>query len=116
MAQQTFVKLIDDIDGSEGVETVSFGLDGAAFEIDLNEKNAGKLRDALSLYIAHARRAEGSRAGRRVSTGTRRSGGAARTDREQLQAIRDWARKNGHQVSDRGRIAQEIRDAYDAAH
>ena len=56
MAQRVHVVLVDDIDGSDAGETVTFGLDGSTYEIDLNEKNAAALREALSPYVGHARR------------------------------------------------------------
>ncbi len=120
MATQTTITLIDDIDGSEAVETVEFALDGASYEIDLSEKNAKKLRDAVASYVAHGRHvdAHGRQEGPSSGGGRRRGGRTAsvRNSREQLQAIRDWARRNGHQVSDRGRIAASVVDAFEAAH
>lgn len=104
MAQKVNIVLVDDIDGSEAEETVSFALDGSAYEIDLSAKNAQKLRDALAPYVGHARRANtGSR---------RRRGGSGPSPAD----IRAWARENGHKVPERGRIPGEIRDAYLAAH
>lgn len=111
MAQKTIVQLIDDIDQGVAEETVSFGLDGANYEIDLSAKNAAKLRDALAGYVANARRS--SRPGGRPSSGSRRGRGA-RGDREQTQAIREWARKNGHKVGEKGRIPAQILEAYNA--
>ena len=109
MAQKVNIVLVDDIDGSEASETVSFGLDGASYEIDLNDKNAQALRDALASYIGHGRKAGGS------SRRGRRSSGAANLGPSSKE-IRDWARSNGHEVSDRGRVSAEIRQAFDAAH
>lgn len=115
MATQTTITLIDDIDGSAAVETVEFGLDGASYEVDLNEKNAKKLRDAISNFVAHARQVDSrSGSGRVRARGSRAA--SVRNSREQLQAIRDWARRNGHDVSDRGRIAATVVEAFDAAH
>lgn len=119
MAKRVHVVLEDDLDGSPAEESVSFALDGQAYEIDLNSANADALRDTLSKYIGHARKASGgARASRptraRSSTGPS-TGTPARTDREQIKAIREWARRNGHQVSDRGRIAAPIVDAYNQA-
>jgi hypothetical protein len=94
-------------------------LDGASYEIDLNDKNAKKLRDALANYIAHARRVDG---GRRSGGGRSRSsrGGRSRSrtapDREQTAAIREWARSQGYEVSDRGRLSAEILQAFEEAH
>ncbi|HZZ51084.1 MAG TPA: Lsr2 family protein [Pseudonocardia sp.] len=110
MAQKVTVSLIDDLDGDKADETVEFGLDGKNYEIDLSSGNAGKLRDALADYVAAARRPGGRR---------RAGGGAAAAaarrpavDREQNQAIRDWARKRGMKVSDRGRIPADVLEAY----
>ncbi len=107
MAQRVQVILVDDLDGGEAAETVTFGLDGVSYEIDLSEKHAQKLRNDFSAWTGHARRAGGAKrsAGRR--------GGARRTD---LSAVRAWARDNGYKVSDRGRISGEIQEAYDKAH
>ncbi len=106
MAQKVNIILVDDLDGSEADETVSFALDGTSYEIDLNEKNAAKLRDALSGYIGHARKVSSTRK-RRSSAAS--SGPSARE-------LRDWARSNGYEVSDRGRVPAEVREAFEAAH
>jgi hypothetical protein len=111
MAQKIQVLLIDDVDGSEAEETISFALDGNAYEIDLTSANAARLRDAIAPWIGHARRASNGRA----LPGGRSGRSSARVDREQTQAIRDWARSNGHQVSDRGRIPAAIVEAYHSA-
>ena len=80
MAQKHIVQLIDDLDQTKADETVSFGLDGATYEIDLSSKNAAKLRDAMAQYVANARRV--SRGGARTTNAGRRSR-PARGDREQ---------------------------------
>ena len=108
MAQQTIVKLTDDIDGSDAEGTVEFSLDGVSYEIDLSKGNAAKLRDALAGYVSHARRTGGRRRGGGRSTGGSRPG----VDREQNAAIREWARKRGMKVSDRGRIPAEVLESY----
>ncbi len=122
MAQHTVVTLIDDLDHSEASETVEFGIDGAGYEIDLSEDNAAKLRDTLADYVARARPTGGRR---RTSRGTRsassttaasRPSARASVDREQNQAIRDWARRQGMSVSDRGRIPTRVTEAYHKAH
>jgi Lsr2 len=113
MAQKHIVQLIDDLDQGAATETVSFGLDGAQYEIDLSARNAAKLRDALASYVANARRA--SRTGRSYSAG-RRGGRPTRSDREQTQAIREWARKNGYKVGEKGRIPATVLEAYNAKH
>ncbi|WP_224387805.1 Lsr2 family protein [Pseudonocardia sp. ICBG1293] len=111
MAQIKEVRLVDDLTGDAADETIEFGLDGRNYEIDLSDGNARKLRDVLADYVAAARRAGG--AARRRSSGS--SGAAARrpsVDREQNQAIREWARNRGMKVSDRGRIPAEVLEAY----
>ena len=114
MAKKTITQLIDDIDGSTAEETIQFGIDGANYEIDLNAKNAGKLRDALATYIGHATPLRRTRA--TASTSSRSSGGTspARADREQTQAVREWGRANGYEVSDRGRIPAALLEAYNS--
>ncbi|MBV9314140.1 MAG: Lsr2 family protein [Pseudonocardia sp.] len=110
MAQKVIVSLIDDLDGDKADETVEFGLDGKHYEIDLSNSNADKLRNALASYVAAARRPGGRR-----RAGANTASVAARrppVDREQNQAIREWARKRGMKVSDRGRIPAEVLDAY----
>jgi hypothetical protein len=106
MAQKVHITLEDDLDGGDASETVSFGLDGRSYEIDLNDKNAKALRDALAKYVAAARRGGGRSAGSKRRT---QVGASARE-------IRDWARSNGHQVPDRGRIPSDVREAFEAAH
>lgn len=105
MAQRINIVLEDDIDGGDATETVMFGLDGIAYEIDLSDKNAARLRDALTKYVASARRTtpRARRASRRSTSGP------------STAQIREWARSAGHDVSDRGRISAEIRAAYEAA-
>ena len=118
MAQQVNVKFVDDLDGSDAAGTVSFALDGRAYEIDLSEDNAARLRDSLASFVAAARKSGGSVAGgRRAPKMTASSGARPQPlDREQTAAIRAWARQNGHQVSDRGRISKTVVDAFQAAH
>ncbi|MGI8666908.1 MAG: histone-like nucleoid-structuring protein Lsr2 [Jatrophihabitans sp.] len=113
MAQKIQVLLVDDLDGGTATETVSFGLDGSGYEIDLSSDNANKLREVLAPFVGHARRA--SRGSTRPGTASRPGRSGARIDREQTQAIREWARKNGHKVSERGRIPGSIVEAYNSA-
>jgi hypothetical protein len=109
MAQQVQIVLVDDIDGGEATETVSFALDGTTYEIDLNAKNASALRDAFAQYVGHGRKVTAARRGRRSSSAAAGSKGSA-------AEVRAWARANGYQVTDRGRVSGEVRAAYDAAH
>ncbi len=118
MAQKVNVVLVDDLDGSEADETISFTVDGASYEIDLNEANAAALRDAFAPWLGAARRAgrgTSASATRRTSRGGTRPA-AAGSDRERVQAIREWARANGHNVSERGRLSADVLAAYEAAH
>ena len=119
MAQQVSVTLVDDLDGSEATETVSFGLDGRSYEIDLSVENAARLRDATVPFVAAARKpgsggSGGIRRGRRQPL-AQEEPRPARSTREQTAAIRQWARENGHQVSERGRIPKAVIEAYQAA-
>jgi hypothetical protein len=119
MAQQVNVKFVDDLDGSDAAGTVSFGLDGRSYEIDLSDDNSARLRESLASFIAAAHKSGGSTAagGRRRQKMTASSGPRPQPlDREQTAAIRAWARQNGHQVSDRGRISKAVVDAFQAAH
>jgi hypothetical protein len=110
MAQKVTVSLVDDLSGSQADETVTFGLDGKTYEIDLSSANAGKLRDALANFVGAARKAgRPSRVNGSVAAAPARS---ASVDREQNQAIREWARKRGMKVSDRGRIPSDVTEAY----
>jgi Lsr2 len=112
MAQKTIVSLVDDLDGGEAEESVAFGLDGATYDIDLSEKNVTILREALAPFIATARRT-GGRAGRRAgATATATRTGSS----DDTAAVREWARTHGHTVSDRGRIAASVIEAYKKAH
>jgi hypothetical protein len=113
MAQRVNVILVDDIDGSDAAETVTFGLDGVQYEIDLSTGNADKFRDLLAPYVGHARRSGGRR---RSSGGGGRSNGSASRSGASAADIRAWARDNGWDVPDRGRVSAEVREAYDAAH
>ena len=111
MAQKVHIVLVDDLDGSEATESVSFGLDGTSYEIDLNDANAARLRDALAEFVGHARKVgSASRRGRRASSSAAAAGGPS------AREIRDWARSNGYDVPDRGRVSAEVREAFDAAH
>jgi nucleoid-associated protein Lsr2 len=113
VARREVVVLEDDLEGGTADETVKFALDGVQYEIDLTAKNAARLRESFSDFIAHGRRV--GRGG--VVVGGRaaaRARGSAAADREQNKAIRAWAKRKGRNISDRGRIPQEIVDEYNA--
>ena len=112
MAQRVNVVLVDDIDGSDASETVTFGLDGVQYEIDLSDGHADELREAMALYIGHGRRA----GGRKRTPGSNGRGAAAnRAGGPSAAEIRAWARENGWDVPERGRVSAEVREAYTAA-
>jgi hypothetical protein len=128
MAQKTVVSLLDDLDGeSEADETVEYALDGVTYEIDLTTENAEDLREIFAPYIAAARRTGGRRAsggGRSRPASSSRSGssssspgsgsGIAARGRQALKEIRTWAKENGWTVSDRGRLPNNVVEAYDS--
>ena len=116
MAQKVQVILVDDLDGGPADETVTFALDGVGYEIDLNENNARKLRDSLAHYVGSARRGSGARSGSggRGKTPRARSGPARSAGNN--AEIREWAKRNGHQVNERGRIPTAVVEAYEQAH
>ncbi|KXK60290.1 MULTISPECIES: histone-like nucleoid-structuring protein Lsr2 [Micromonospora] len=111
MARKVITVLTDDLDGGKADRTVEFSLDGVTYTIDVSDENAGMLRKALDPYINAGRRigrgpVESGRPGRR---GSRPISGM---DREQNRAIREWAVKNGHEISERGRIPVSVVEAY----
>lgn len=115
MAQKVSVALVDDIDGSEAQSTVEFGLDGVQYAIDLSEDNAAELRDVLSSYTAYGKRTGGRKRRGAAAKATKPAGESHAADRKRNQAIREWARQQGMEVSDRGRIPAEVVEAYDNA-
>ncbi|MDA2804650.1 histone-like nucleoid-structuring protein Lsr2 [Nocardiopsis suaedae] len=109
MAQKVQVLLVDDLDGGEADETVAFGVDGTSYEIDLSTDNATTLRELLAPYVSAARKAP-AKAGR----GGRRQQRSA-PSRERSAEIRAWAKAQGKQVNERGRIPAAIVAEYEAA-
>lgn len=111
MAQQFQVRYIDDLDGTdlgETSNTLSFAFEGKEYSIDLSDENAEAFRSAVAPYIEAGHRVTGNKTKTaRKSTGKTSSG--------DTKAIRDWARTNGYDVSDRGRIPSDVMDAYAAA-
>lgn len=108
MAQKVNIVLVDDIDQTDADETVTFGLDGKQYAIDLSAANAGEFRDSLAPYVAHARPVS-ARGVRRSTTKSSLSGPAP-------SEIRAWGRSHGFNVPERGRVSAEVREAYAAAH
>ncbi|HJP77194.1 MAG TPA: Lsr2 family protein [Pseudonocardiaceae bacterium] len=111
MARKVLVRLVDDLDGSPSADVapVTFALDGVTYQIDLNQRNAGRLRESLAAFVASARRTSG-RAKR--GTAVRAGRGGASGD---VSAIREWAKEQGLPVSARGRIPANILDAYNSS-
>lgn len=107
MAQKYLVELVDDLDDTPAETTITFGIDGKNYAIDLNMQHADQLHAVLEPYVAAARKADSAPFKRKTSSA------GTRTD---LAAIREWANNNGYTVAERGRIAHDIQTAYDAAH
>lgn len=112
MAQRVQIILEDDIDGTDAAETVQFALDGATYEVDLNEQHATQLRESFTTWIGAARKIRGGASKPSSGVGSSRP----KADSELLNKIREWGRANAHQVSDRGRLSQQVQDAYHQAH
>jgi hypothetical protein len=114
MAERIVRQLVDDLDGSElpenGGERVEFSVRGVTYQIDLSTANAAKFDKALKPFVAGAMKVRSGRAQRGKAIN-----GSSSASRERLAAIREWARKNGHEVSDRGRIKAEVLKAFEAA-
>ncbi|MDQ1016710.1 histone-like nucleoid-structuring protein Lsr2 [Streptomyces afghaniensis] len=111
MAQKVQVLLLDDLTGGDADETVTFGLDGKTYEIDLNDKNAAKLRKFLAPYVEAGRKVKGA-----APAGNRGRAKATRSESEPSPEVyRKWAASHGYEVSKRGRVPQSIKDAYAAA-
>jgi hypothetical protein len=106
MAQRIQTLLIDDLDGGEAAGTVRFGLDGTEYEIDLSAAHGDELRNALGQYLAHARRAGGT------ARSAARSRGAAAVD---TAKVREWAKGQGIEVKDRGRVPAGVVEQYKTA-
>ncbi len=107
MARQTFVQITDDLDGSKGAEEVTFAYQGIEYRIDLGRKNKRALEKALKPYIDR-----GTKVSRR-GTGER-TAPRPTANRRDLAAVREWAKAQGIEVSDRGRVARSVLDQYDA--
>ena len=103
MATKVLTTLQDDIDGSNATQTIRFALDGIEYEIDVSDRNANRLRNSLSEFIAHSRKVGGRRAPKSASSG-----------KVDTKAVRKWAKANGIEVSSRGRIPAEVVERYKA--
>lgn len=119
MATKTHVTLVDDTDGSDADETVEFGVDGVSFEIDLTTDHAEDLRRALSQFVLHGRRTGGRRHTggglHPVTRNTPTNSDGSKLTKEERDRLRMWAAVNDYHVSDRGRIASEVTEAWIAA-
>lgn len=107
MAKETIIRITDDIDGSEAVESIRFAFRGTDYDIDLNAKNVAAIEKSFEKWIQHGQKSDPG-----IRTRQRRS---SVKNKDQTAAVREWAKANGYQVSDRGRIAAEVRAAYDAS-
>jgi hypothetical protein len=111
MAQKVQTLFIDDIDGGEAEGTIRFALDGTEYEIDLSTKHSEELRSAIEKYVGHARKVGGTarRAGRPAGRAGRANPALNTTE------IRNWARENGYDIKDRGRVPADLVAKYQAA-
>ncbi len=100
--QRIITELVDDIDGSKAEETVRFAIDGVEYEVDLSEKNAKKLRDAVAGYAEKARKVRGGRGGPKATS----------VSQVDTKAVRAWAKSNNIELSSRGRIPADVVDQY----
>ena len=117
MATVTRTYLVDDLDGSEeGVENVQLALDGTKYEIDLSAANAGRLREKVERFVNAASPVKAAAKSTPVKRAARAKAAPVPSNRDQIQAIREWAKSAGYEVSSRGRIARSIQDAFNAAH
>lgn len=115
MATETITRLVDDLDGSKADRTVIFVWDGQTYSIDLSKKNIAALEKALQPYIAAARTVRASRPTKATRKRNITSSGDRTGQSIASRAIREWARSNGYEVSDRGRIRADIMMAYESA-
>lgn len=110
MAQKVEVTLIDDLDGSKADQTVTFGLNGTQYVIDLSDKNAKQLRESLAKYIDAARKKKGVRLAGRGAVRQVASTGPNTSD------VREWAKAQGIEVSERGRVSKDLIVKFQEAH
>ena len=116
MATVTHTYLVDDLDGSEvDVKNVLLALDGTNYEIDLSAANADRLKEKLARFVDAATPVKAPRSGA-ARRGSRGKAVHQPPDRDQVQAIREWARSAGYEVPARGRIPRTIHEAFHAAH
>lgn len=107
----TRIVLTDDIDGSEGAETLAFAIDGRGYEIDLAAKNRAAFEKALTKYVDNARRV-----GSRVGSSSSRRRPTSTDAKERRRQIREWATAQGYEVPVRGRLSAALIEAYEAEH
>jgi Lsr2 len=110
MAQKIQTLFIDDLDGGEAEGTVRFGLDGTDYEIDLSATHAKALRKSLEKYVSAARKVSSANR-RRGHAGGRRNAAGGPSPSE----VREWAKAQGIEVRDRGRVPTELVVKFQAA-
>jgi hypothetical protein len=114
VAREVIEKLVDDLNGVDAAETVTFGLDGATYEIDLSKKNAAAFRKSLGRYVSAARRSSASSRSTRRKSAPATNGAKPKRDFDILQ-LREWADANKVAVSSRGRIPNSVVEQYKQA-
>lgn len=112
MAQKVEITLVDDIDGGKADETITFGLDGTQYVIDLSDKNAKQFRENIAKYVDAARKEKGGRAA--TGRGGRRA--AAAPSGPDTSDVRTWAKAQGYEVSERGRVSKDLIVKFQEAH
>ena len=111
MAQRVVVEVTDDFDSTPGASTIKFGLDGTEYEVDLSPEHEQQFREFLTAYVGVGRKVTAGGGSRRV----RRTVSSGSTSGSENNRIREWAAANGYTIGGRGRIPQEVKDAYHAA-
>lgn len=108
MAQTTRILLTDDIDGTEASETLTFTVDGIAYEIDLSDEHASQMREAVALYVDNARKLRGRSGSSTKKATSRTASGKFSSDKPDNQQVREWAKEHGIEVSERGRLSNDL--------
>ena len=114
--KETVVHYVDDLDGGKAEGTVAFAFAGSNYEIDLSKRNRTAFEKAVAPYVQAARKVRPARGRKTVAKRTRGTAADATSSRERMQSVRQWAKQQGFEVADRGRVSQEILDLYDGAH
>lgn len=108
VAQTTRILLTDDLDGSHASETIAFAVDGVAYEIDLSDEHARQLRESVASYVGAARKLSSRHAPATKRAAFKTTGARSSSDRPDTQQVREWAKEHGIEVSERGRLRNDL--------